>query len=64
MLVMVELLVKTTLCWDFSKVHIAQFGSLDVICDIYTGAATGEPRYILTSLVDGAAVQNGTALLL
>ena len=46
---------------DFSKVHIAQFGGLDVIYDIYTGAATGEPRYILTSLVDGAAVQNDTA---
>ena len=46
---------------DFSKVHIAQFGGLDVIYDIYTNAGTGEPRYILTSLVDGDAVQNGTA---
>jgi len=43
---------------DFSKVHIAQFGGLDVIYDIYTNAGTGEPRYILTSLVDGDAVQN------
>ncbi len=46
---------------DFSKVHIAQFGGLDVIYDIYTNAGTGEPRYILTSLVDGDAVQNDTA---
>ena len=41
---------------DFSKVHIAQFGGLDVIYDIYTGAGTGEPRYVLTSLVDAGAV--------
>jgi HK97 family phage major capsid protein len=46
---------------DFSKVHIAQFGGLDVIYDIYTNAGTGEPRYVLTSLVDGDAVQNDTA---
>ena len=46
---------------DFSKVHIAQFGGLDVIYDIYSGAGTGEPRYVLTSLVDGDAVQNGDA---
>jgi HK97 family phage major capsid protein len=48
---------------DFSKVHIAQFGGLDVIYDIYTNAGTGEPRYILTSLVDGDAVQNDTAFV-
>lgn len=46
---------------DFSKVHIAQFGGLDVIYDIYSGAGTGQPRYVLTSLVDGNAVQNDTA---
>ena len=46
---------------DFSKCHIAQFGGLDVIYDIYTNAGTGEPRYILTSLVDGDCVQNDTA---
>jgi len=46
---------------DFSKVHIAQFGGLDVIYDIYTNAGTGEPRYVLTSLIDGDAVQNDTA---
>lgn len=46
---------------DFSKVHIAQFGGLDVLYDPYTNGATGEPRMIVTSLVDGNAVQNGTA---
>ena len=46
---------------DFSKVHIAQFGGLDVLFDPYTGGATGEPRMIVTSLVDGDAVQNDTA---
>jgi len=45
---------------DFSKVHIAQFGGLDVIYDIYSGAGTGEPRYVLTSLVDAGAVQADT----
>ena len=45
---------------DFSKVHIAQFGGLDVIYDIYSGAGTGEPRYVLTSLVDAGAVQATT----
>ncbi len=45
---------------DFSKVHIAQFGGLDVIYDIYSGAGTGEPRYVLTSLVDAGAVQAAT----
>ncbi len=45
---------------DFSKVHIAQFGGLDVIYDIYSGAGTGEPRYVLTSLVDAGAVQSAT----
>ena len=46
---------------DASKVHVCQFGGLDVIYDIYTNAGTGEPRYILTSLVDGDMVQNDTA---
>ncbi len=45
---------------DFSKVHIAQFGGLDVIYDIYTNAGKGEPRYVLTSLVDAGAVQSST----
>ena len=46
---------------DASKIHIAQFGGLDVIYDIYTNAGTGEPRYVITSLVDGDMVQNDTA---
>ena len=45
---------------DFSKVHVAQFGGLDIIYDVYTGAGTGEPRYVLTSLVDAGAVQATT----
>jgi len=46
---------------DFSKVHIAQFGGLDILFDPYTNAASGLPRMIVTSLVDGDAVQNDTA---
>jgi len=46
---------------DFSKVHIAQFGGLDFLYDPYTGGATGEPRLIVTSLIDGDAVQNADA---
>ena len=45
---------------DFSKVHVAQFGGLDVIYDIYTNSGKGEPRYVLTSLVDAGAVQAST----
>jgi HK97 family phage major capsid protein len=46
---------------DFSKCHIAQFGGIDLLYDPYTNGATGEPRMIVTSLVDGDAVQNATA---
>ena len=46
---------------DFSKVHIAQFGGLDILYDPYTGGDTGEPRMIVTSLCDGDAVQNSSA---
>ena len=45
---------------DFSTVHIAQFGGLDVIYDVYTNAGTGEPRYVMTSLVDAGAVRATT----
>lgn len=48
---------------DFSKVHIAQFGGLDFLYDPYTNGATGEPRMIVTSLVDGDAVQNVQSFL-
>ena len=46
---------------DFSKVHIAQFGGLDILFDPYTNAASGLPRMVVSSLVDGDAVQNDTA---
>ena len=48
---------------DFSKVHIAQFGGLDMLFDPYTNAATGEPRMVVTGLFDGDAVQNATAFV-
>ena len=46
---------------DFSKVHIAQFGGLDLLFDPFTSASAGVGRMIATSLVDGDAVQNATA---
>ena len=46
---------------DFSKVHIAQFGGLDILVDPYTDAGIGQTRMIVTSLLDGDAVQNATA---
>lgn len=46
---------------DASKIHIAQFGGLDLLFDPYTNAAAGVGRMIATSLVDGAMVQNSTA---
>ena len=45
---------------DFNKVHIAQFGGLDILFDPYTNAASGLPRMVVTSLVDGDAVQNAS----
>ena len=49
---------------DFSKVHIAQFGGLDILFDPYTNAASGLPRMIVTSLVDGDATQNDSFIKL
>ena len=46
---------------DFTKVHIAQFGGLDMLFDPYTNADTGEPRMVVTGLFDGDACQNATA---
>ena len=46
---------------DFSRVHIAQFGGLDLLFDPYTNAASGLGRIVATSLVDGNAVDNTTA---
>ncbi len=48
---------------DFSKVHIAQFGGLDILFDPYTSAGAGVGRMIATSLVDGDAVQNDKAFV-
>ena len=45
---------------DFSKVHVAQFGGLDILFDPFTNSATGVPRMVITSLVDAAAVQAST----
>ena len=45
---------------DFSKVHIAQFGGLDLLFDPYTYGGIGIPRLLVTSLCDGDAVQNST----
>jgi HK97 family phage major capsid protein len=46
---------------DFSKVHICQFGGIDMLFDPFTTGGIGIPRMIITSLVDGDAVQNTTA---
>ena len=43
---------------DFSKVHIAQFGGLDLLFDPYSNASTGMPQVVVTGLFDGDAVQN------
>lgn len=48
---------------DFSKVHIAQFGGLDILFDPYTSAGAGVGRMIATSLIDGDAVQNDVAFV-
>lgn len=48
---------------DFSKVHVAQFGGLDILVDPYTDGGIGQTRMIVTSLVDGDAVQNDTAFV-
>lgn len=43
---------------DFSKVHIAMFGGLDLLYDPFSNAATGMPQMVVTGLFDGDAVQN------
>ena len=48
---------EAVLFGDFRKVHIAQFGGLDILFDPYTNSATGLPRLVVTSLVDAGAVQ-------
>ena len=51
---------EATLFGDFRKVHIAQFGGLDILFDPYTYSGVGVPRMVITSLVDAAAVQAAT----
>ena len=43
---------------DFSKVHICQFGGIDLLWDPYTKSRQGVGSLVVTSLVDGNAVQN------
>ncbi len=52
---------KDVLFGDFSRVHLAQFGGLDVLFDPYTQADHGMGRLVATSLVDGKATDNATA---
>lgn len=52
---------EATLFGDFSRVHIAQFGGLDILFDPYTNAATGLPRMVITSLYGAAATQASSA---
>ena len=46
---------------DFSKVHICQFGGIDLLWDPYTKSRQGVGSLVVTSLVDGNAVQNAEA---
>ena len=46
---------------DFSKVHLAQFGGLDLLYDPYTKSRQGLGTLIATTLVDGDATQNSLA---
>ena len=46
---------------DFSRVHLAQFGGLDLLFDPYTKSRQGLGSLIATTLVDGDATDNATA---
>lgn len=46
---------------DFSRVHLAQFGGLDLLFDPYTKSRQGLGTLIATTLVDGDATDNATA---
>tara|TARA_R100001086_G_scaffold237423_1_gene161460 strand:+ start:572 stop:1792 length:1221 start_codon:yes stop_codon:yes gene_type:complete len=46
---------------DFSRVHLAQFGGLDLLFDPFTKSRQGLGTLIATTLVDGDAVQNDVA---
>ena len=46
---------------DFAKVHLAQFGGLDLLYDPYTKSRQGLGTLIATTLADGDATQNALA---
>ncbi len=46
---------------DFSRVHLAQFGGLDLLFDPFTKSRQGLGTLIATTLVDGDATDNTTA---
>mgnify|MGYP003146747305 FL=1 len=48
---------------DFSKVHIVQFGGIDLLWDPYTKSRQGVGSLVCTSLVDGDAVDNAEAFV-
>lgn len=48
-------LAQATLFGDFSDVHLATFGGLDIISDRYTDAHKGISRLVVVSLNDGVA---------
>ena len=50
------------LCGDFSKVHLAIFGGLDVLFDPYTQAGVGAGRMVATGLVDGMVAQGASVM--
>tara|TARA_R110000782_G_scaffold255070_5_gene343720 strand:- start:2880 stop:4139 length:1260 start_codon:yes stop_codon:yes gene_type:complete len=47
---------------DYSDVHLATFGGLDIISDRYTDAAKGLSRLVIVSLVDGKVARKTATL--
>ena len=48
---------------DFSRVHICQFGGIDILFDPYTKSRQGIGSLVVTSLVDGGATQADKAFV-
>tara|TARA_R110002020_G_scaffold92169_5_gene223330 strand:+ start:1896 stop:3110 length:1215 start_codon:yes stop_codon:yes gene_type:complete len=48
---------------DFSRVHVCQFGGIDILFDPYTKSRQGVGSLVVTSLVDGAATNGATAFV-
>jgi len=46
---------------DFTRMHLAQFGGIDILFDQYSLARQGLGSLIVTTLVDGAATTPGSA---